>query len=81
MMMMMMMTVLKTAHGSQQQGLFQLNASGLGTVEVVSGESLAYWKNQIKYTDKASTLDKQMRGLSTTSGIINTAVSSSPRSR
>ena len=47
----------------------------MGEVISVSGETIEFWRDQISYTDISSTLDKQLRGITTASALLATAVS------
>ena len=54
---------------------FQLNTSQAANSISLTGNSIEFWKDQINYTDKSSTLNKQLRGVSTASALLATAVS------
>ena len=54
---------------------FQLNTSQAANSISLTGNSIEFWKDQIRYTDKSSTLNKQLRVVSTASALLATAVS------
>ena len=54
---------------------FQLKTSQAANSISLTGNSIEFWKDQIRYTDKSSTLNKQLRVVSTASALLATAVS------